>query len=74
MDRSQMTKRPDPHALVMAHVKATQNTKKWAMVAKGHLDAGRREQAAKALKKAEFWEKKLKKLGAPAPRSDRRKP
>lgn len=27
-----------------------------------HLDAGRREQAVKALKKAEFWEKKLTKL------------
>jgi phage shock protein A len=46
----------------MAHVKATANVKKWAMVAKGHLDNGRRDLAAKALKRAEVWEKKLKKL------------
>jgi hypothetical protein len=46
----------------MDHVKATQNVREWALVAKGHLDAGRRELAAKALKKAEFWERKLKKL------------
>jgi hypothetical protein len=55
-------KRPDPHKLLMAHVKATQNVRKWALVAKGHLDADRPEQAAKALKRAEFFERKLKKL------------
>lgn len=55
-------KRPDPHTLIMAHVKATQNTKKWAMVAKGHMEAGRTDQARAALKKAEFWERKLKAL------------
>lgn len=57
-----MKKRPDPHALVMAHVKAKANIQKWALMAKSRLDAGRREQALKALKKAEFWERKLKKL------------
>jgi len=46
----------------MEHVKATANVKKWAAVAALHRDAGRREQALKALKKAEFWERKLKKL------------
>jgi len=55
-------KPPDPHTLVMAHVKATANTKKWALIAKKHLEADRDELAKKALKKAEFWERKLKKL------------
>lgn len=57
-----MPKRPDPHTLLMAHVKASANMKKWALVAKGHKDAGRLDKARAALKKAEFWEAKLKRI------------
>jgi phage shock protein A len=58
----------------MAHVKLTANVKKWALVAKSHLDADRTELARKALKKAEFWERKLKKLERPEPRTAARTP
>ena len=44
----------------MAHVKASQNMKKWALVSQAHLEAGRKDKARDALEKAEFWEKKLK--------------
>jgi hypothetical protein len=57
-------KPPDPQALLRAHMKASANMKKWALVAKDHMEADRRELAAKALKKAEYWESKLKLLEA----------
>lgn len=57
-----MKKRPDPHTLLMAHVKASANMKKWALVAKGHLEADRFEKARAALKRAEFWEAKLRRI------------
>lgn len=57
-----MKKRPDPHDLLMAHVKASANMKKWALVAQLHMNAGRLDKARQALKKAEFWEAKMKRL------------
>jgi hypothetical protein len=42
--------------------KAEEHMTKWAMVAKLHHDKGQNRLAAEALKKAEFWEARLKKL------------
>lgn len=70
-----MPKRPDPHSLLLARIKASKKAakakakanerperfiRKWAAEIQRHLNAGDVSKAWAALRKAEYWESKLK--------------
>jgi len=46
---------------------ASGHMEKWALVANEHKDAGRKDLAVKAFKKALFWERRLEKLKGQRP-------